>query len=152
MQLARYTDLGLRVLILLQQRIQDKDLSTVDGLASELQVSRHHLVKIVHFMAKSGWIQSYKGRSGGIRLNASTSKLLLGTVISLLEKASSSSINLINCHKPPCSLFNHCKLPMLLNAAQQAFYDHLNQYQLQDLAFTEKTEQTIHFHLFPSQD
>lgn len=140
MQLNRFTDLGLRVLLLLQQRVRHTELSTVDGLATELKVSRHHLVKIVYFMAQSGWIESYRGRTGGIRLAQSAPQLLLGNIISALENVSSESTQLINCKKPPCSLIGFCPLPAILNSAQQVFYDYLNRYTLKDLAKKDASE------------
>lgn len=143
MQLNRFTDLGLRVLLSLQQRDHHTQLSTVDNLATELAVSRNHLVKIVHFMAQSGWIESFKGRTGGIRLASAAPQLLLGDIITALEEASSGYPHLINCHTPPCSLAGYCYLPTILTGAQQAFYAYLNRYTLQDLGQSNSREHII---------
>ena len=49
MQLNRFTDLGIRVLMYLSST--DAPSVTIARLAQELQVSKNHLVKVVHFMA-----------------------------------------------------------------------------------------------------
>ncbi|NUE67188.1 MULTISPECIES: Rrf2 family transcriptional regulator [Snodgrassella] len=132
MQLNRFTDLGLRVLISLQYLPESK-LSTVESLAKQLNVSRNHLVKIVYFMAQTGWIDSFKGRNGGIRLSALSHRLKLGDIVQALEQASSETSALINCQQPPCSMTEFCYLPQIFSEAQQAFYHSLNCYTLRQL-------------------
>lgn len=132
MQLNRFTDLGLRVLLSLQY-LPESELSTVENLAKQLNVSRNHLVKIVYFMAQAGWIESFKGRNGGIRLAAGSQQLQLGSIVQALEEVSSEISTLINCQQPPCSMTEFCFLPKLFNQAQQAFYASLNQYTLKQL-------------------
>ena len=132
MQLNRFTDLGLRVLLALQY-LPENRLSTVESLARQLSVSKNHLVKIVYFMAQSGWIDSFKGRKGGIKLAASSYQLKLGDIVQALELASSETPHLINCRQPPCSMAEFCYLPRLFSEAQQAFYHSLNHYTLSQL-------------------
>ena len=84
-------------------------------------------------MAQSGWIDSFKGRKGGIKLAASSYQLKLGDIVQALELASSETPYLINCRHPPCSMAQFCYLPRLFNEAQQAFYHSLNRYTLSQL-------------------
>ncbi|PIT14756.1 hypothetical protein BGI30_03835 [Snodgrassella alvi] len=132
MQLNRFTDLGLRVLISLQY-LPESELTTVELLAKQLNVSRNHLVKIVYFMAQTGWIDSFKGRNGGIRLAAPSHQLKLGDIILALEQTSSETPAIINCQQPSCSMTEFCNLPQVFNEALQAFYHSLNHYTLRQL-------------------
>ncbi|PIT09087.1 hypothetical protein BHC46_05140 [Snodgrassella alvi] len=141
MQINRFTDLGLRVLITLQY-LPESELSTVDELAKQLNVSRNHLVKIVYFMAQSGWINSFKGRNGGIRLASTGYQLKLGDIVQALEQASSETSALVNCQQPPCSIKEFCYLPQAFSEAQQAFYHSLNRYTIRQLQ-APATKQTV---------
>jgi Rrf2 family nitric oxide-sensitive transcriptional repressor len=49
MQLNRFTDLGLRVLMYLTHRDREQPV-TISEIAERFEVSRNHLVKVVHFM------------------------------------------------------------------------------------------------------
>ncbi|WP_066569928.1 Rrf2 family transcriptional regulator [Snodgrassella sp. CFCC 13594] len=133
MQLNRFTDLGLRVLIMLSHTPPTQKI-TVAQIAQALSVSQNHLVKIVHFMASAGWVESFKGRHGGIRLAPASYARPLGELVQQLEIHSSEGRPLIDCHQPPCSLLPLCSLPPLLAQAQQAFYQALNQHTLQDIS------------------
>ena len=67
MQLNKFTDYALRILMYISR---PRDLPyTISEIAEDLQVSQNHLVKIVHFMGKQGWLITSRGKGGGIRLN-----------------------------------------------------------------------------------
>ena len=51
MQLSKFTDYTFRVLIYMAKH-QEK-LCTVEQLAAELEVSEHHLKKVIHRLAKT---------------------------------------------------------------------------------------------------
>ena len=67
MHLTRFTDLSLRVLMYLTYRNRTS-LVTVNELAQKFQWSRNHIVKVAHFLHLQGWIASFRGRSGGLKL------------------------------------------------------------------------------------
>lgn len=128
MQLNKFTDYALRVLIYIAP---SRDTPyTIAEIAQYLNISEHHLVKVVHFMAKQGWLITLRGRSGGIRLDPSILSLRLGDVINVLEQDS----NLVNCTRPePCRLLPQCGLKGILQHALAQFYTQLNQYTLADV-------------------
>jgi len=66
MQLTRFTDYGLRCLMYLAAR--PDDLSSVKEISEYYKISRNHLVKIVHRLSQLGYIETSKGKGGGIRL------------------------------------------------------------------------------------
>ena len=67
MHLTRFTDLSLRVLIYLTHN-ERKGLVTVTELAERFKWSRNHMVKVVHFMSTKNWVQTHRGRFGGLTL------------------------------------------------------------------------------------
>lgn len=127
MQLNKFSDYGLRVLMYIAPH---RDLPyTIPELATQLQVSKNHLVKIVHFMSKQNWIMTMRGKGGGIRLNTSTLSLRLGDILKVLE----GDQDIVECNHPPCVLRSRCGLKGVLNQAVHDFYHHLNQYTLQQV-------------------
>ena len=131
MQLNRFTDLGIRVLMYLGS-IEGPSV-TIARLAEDLQVSKNHLVKVVHFMAQQQWLLTSSGKSGGIALAKRPEDYAIGNVVRVLEQNSVNGERLINCQQPPCVLLPACGLPFILQQALEQFYQFLNQYNLADV-------------------
>ena len=131
MQLNRFTDLGIRVLMYLGS-IEGPSV-TIARLAEDLQVSKNHLVKVVHFMEKKQWLFTSRGKSGGIALAKRPEDYAIGDVVRVLEQNSVNGERLINCQQPPCVLLPACGLPFILQQALEQFYQFLNQYNLADV-------------------
>ncbi|MDE2422347.1 MAG: Rrf2 family transcriptional regulator [Gammaproteobacteria bacterium] len=141
MQLTQFTDLGLRVLLYTAQpqRItQSGQPITISEIAESLQVSRNHLVKVVHFMANQEWLITTRGKGGGLALAKSPEHYNLGHVVRLLE----GTTQVVNCFEPACALRFACGLKSVLDDALQAFYQCLDQYTLADM-FQEKTKEAL---------
>ena len=66
MRLTNYTDYALRVLIFLALKKED-ELSTIKEIAETYQISKNHLMKIIHDLGKLGFIDTIRGRNGGIQ-------------------------------------------------------------------------------------
>ena len=131
MQLNRFTDLGIRVLMYLGS-IEGPSV-TIARLAEDLQVSKNHLVKVVHFMAQQQWLLTSRGKSGGIALAKRPEDYAIGDVVRVLEQNSVNGERLINCQQPPCVLLPACGLPFILQQALEQFYQFLNQCNLADV-------------------
>ena len=131
MKLNQFTDIGLRTLIYLTQPERALPF-TIRQVAAELLVSSHHLVKVVNFMAKQGWIVTARGHNGGIGLSRSPAEYRLGTVIRTLEERGNNSYQLVNCHSMACPLRSNCNLNTILHGAVNVFTEHLEQYTLAD--------------------
>lgn len=127
MQLTHFSDLGLRVLMYLTQPPGGRPV-TITEIATQFNVSRHHLVKVVHHMGKQGWLITTRGKGGGLALAQAPRAYRLGALIRDLEGAQ----DLIDCAEPPCSLRGHCQLKGILDEALHAFYKALDQYTLAD--------------------
>lgn len=131
MQLNKFSDYGLRLLMFLLQPSNDQsssELTTIAQAAAALKISENHLIKVSHFMVKQGWIVSTRGKGGGIRLAPDAYTLALGDIVRTLEHDQKA----VNCLEPACSLRFSCGLKSVLDQALEQFYQHLNRYQLQD--------------------
>jgi Rrf2 family nitric oxide-sensitive transcriptional repressor len=129
MQLTRFTDLGLRVLMYLTQHERPDPVTNAE-IASQFGAPHNHVIKVVHRLGKLGWVHTQRGRTGGLSLGVSPDALHLGDVLRELETAD----ELVDCAHPPCVLRGHCLLKNALDEGMRAFYETLNRYTLADLA------------------
>jgi Rrf2 family transcriptional regulator, nitric oxide-sensitive transcriptional repressor len=128
MQLTRFADLGLRVLMYLTHERPDAPVTNAE-IASQFQVPHNHVIKVVHKLGKLGWVDTQRGRGGGLRLAVPAESLRLGDVLRGLEPTPS----LVDCDDPPCVLRQRCSLKGALDDALDAFYANLNQHTLAEL-------------------
>ncbi len=115
MQLTKYTDLSLRVLMHLA--IIDDERSTIQDISSYYNVSKNHLMKVVHQLASLGYVRSTQGRGGGISLAISAGKISVGEIVRKMEP----SLEPIDCDKSGCTIRSVCLLKGILNEASVVF-------------------------------
>jgi Rrf2 family transcriptional regulator, nitric oxide-sensitive transcriptional repressor len=130
MYLSKFTDYSFRALVYLAEN-KDK-LSTVEQLAKTLDVSEHHLKKVVHKLAKTGLIMSMKGRTGGLRLVLNPEDINLGDVLLITE----DNLNIAKCFNEEgyCPFRgNDCKLRCIMDESLKAFLNEFSKYTLKDL-------------------
>ena len=128
MQITRRTDFALRVLIYLA--VNPDRLSRISDIAEAYQISRHHLVKVVHELAGLGHIRTFRGKSGGMRLARPAEETRVGDVIRDMEE----NLEIINCSAPSlCVILPDCRLKNVLNDARDAFMATLDEVTLADL-------------------
>ena len=130
MQISKFTDYAFRSLIYLARNRDET--ATVDKLAKYLEVSEHHMKKVIHKLAKTGYIISTKGRNGGLKLGLEPSEINLGKVLVATE----DNLNLVECMANPklCPLMtNNCNLKGILSKSLQAFINELSKYTLEDI-------------------
>ena len=60
MHITRYTDYSLRVLIYLA--VQGDRLATIQEIADSYDISKNHLMKVVHQLNKKGYIETIRGK------------------------------------------------------------------------------------------
>ena len=128
MQLTRFTDLGLRILMYLVHHERPEPVTSHE-IAQQFSVPHNHVTKIVHRMGSLGWIETLRGRKGGIRLQARPQTLSLGLVLRTLE----GTEQVVDCASPPCVLRNRCLLKGVLDRALSSFYDTLDEHTLADV-------------------
>ena len=132
MRLTSFSDLSIRVLLLAAS--EPGDLTTIDQTATRLNVSRAHLMKVVHTLTRNGFLKAFRGRSGGFMLGPNPEDVNLGDVI----EATEHDFGLVECMRPDnaCTLTEVCKLPGVLDVAVKAFHDELRRYTLADIALS----------------
>ena len=127
MQLTLYTDYSLRVLIYLG--LNPSRLTTITDIAQSYGISRNHLVKVVHNLATQGFIQTSRGRGGGILLARPASEINIGDVVRHTEV----NFHLVECfdlERNTCPIAAACFLKSALYEAQKAFIAVLDNYTL----------------------
>ncbi len=130
MELSRFSDYSLRVLIYAAAR--DGEKVTLSELAQAYRISHHHLVKIVHYLGKLGFLSNRRGRTGGILLGRKAADIRVGDVIRKTE----SHMNLVECFtegSESCRIAPSCRLKGVFKEATQAFLDVLDHYTIEDL-------------------
>ncbi len=129
MQLTQYTDFALRTLLYLALTSENV---TITEIAERYNISRNHLVKVVHNLGKLGYITTVRGRQGGLRLARSPESINLGEVVRRTEP----NFHLVECFdraNDRCILTPGCQLKGVLGKAFKAFTGVLDEYTLADL-------------------
>jgi Rrf2 family nitric oxide-sensitive transcriptional repressor len=125
MRLTQYTDYALRVLIFLGSR--DDGLSSIAEIARAYDISQNHLMKVVQHLGQLGYIETLRGRNGGIRLGLPVEQIVIGQLVRHTE----GDIDLVDCSS--CAIAGPCKLPSVFREATRAFLAVLDKYTLHDL-------------------
>jgi Rrf2 family nitric oxide-sensitive transcriptional repressor len=129
MRLTVFSDYALRVLLVLASRTET--LVTIADVSAAFDISDAHLMKVAHVLGKTGWVDTVRGRNGGMRLAVDPRKLKLGDVIRRLE----ADFALVECFGGDnrCALTDGCGLQQALALAMAAFFAELDRYTLADL-------------------
>ena len=132
MQLTLYTDYSLRVLVYLS--LFDDNSSTISEIADFYQISRNHLVKVVHNLSLKNYIHSTRGKGGGLRLARPATEIGVGAVIRDTEP----NFHIVECFsKEPsskiCNIEPVCKLKSILGKAMDSFLNTLDDYTIADV-------------------
>lgn len=126
MQLTRHTDYALRVLLHLA--VVPNGRATIGEIADAYDLSRNHLMKVVHHLGRGGFIETQRGRGGGFTLARVPELITLGDVVRYTEP----DMNMADCGG--CVLRTACGLTSILRAAVGAFLAVLDQHSLADAA------------------
>jgi Rrf2 family transcriptional regulator, nitric oxide-sensitive transcriptional repressor len=132
MKLTLFTDYSLRVLLLLAAR--PDELTTIAHISQFYGISEAHLMKITHSLGRTGWVETLRGRNGGMRLLANPEELRLSDVVMKLE----GPLSLAECFGADntCHLAGQCGLEGALAQAGNAFLRSLSQHTLASLSKT----------------
>jgi Rrf2 family transcriptional regulator, nitric oxide-sensitive transcriptional repressor len=130
MQLTSYTDYSLRVLMYLA--IQPHRLVNIGEISERYGISRNHLVKVVHNLARGGFIRSRRGRGGGIELARVPNKIGVGEVVRYTE-GPFWPVECFDARNNRCVITSACGLPRVLQEACASFLATLDRYTLADV-------------------
>ena len=133
MQLTLFTDYALRTLVFLALQ-PEQHLSTITEVADRFSISRNHVVKIVHQLGMKGYIDTIRGKHGGIRLARARAEINLGDLIADMENMSC----LMDCLREGCRLSPGCRFQSIMRKAMRAFMAVLAEFTLADLVRDEE--------------
>ena len=130
MQLTRFTDLGLRAMMLLAAGESREQRVTTRTIAVAAAASENHIAKAVSRLADLGLVSARRGRVGGLSLTAEGRTASVGWIVRKLE----GDREVIDCAgDSPCPLVPACRLRRALAEAKEAFYAELDRYTITDL-------------------
>ena len=135
MRLTDYTDYALRVLLYLS--VRPSGLSTIQEISDAYGISKNHLMKIVQQLGELGWVETVRGRNGGLRLAARSRELTIGDIVRKTE----NDFSIVGCFadqdaatQQHCVIQPHCRLRGVLAAARDAFLAELDKHTVGELA------------------
>jgi len=130
LRLTVYTDYALRLLMFLA--VKQDGLATIAEVAESYGVSKNHMMKVAHQLGVAGYVETVRGRSGGLRLAKPAASINLGDVVRRTEQ----DMALVPCFEPgdaSCTISPCCTLRHALAEAADAFMGVLDGYSLSDL-------------------
>ncbi len=129
MEFTYYTDYSLRVLI--YAGLRGDQLCLISEIAEHYGISRNHLMKVVHGLARGGFIQTHRGKGGGLTLARPPEEIGLGAVVRHTE----GPFRPVECFRTGnlCVITGPCSLPKILEDASRAFLAVLDAHTLADL-------------------
>lgn len=132
MRLTQATSYSIRVL--LYCAINPDRPSRVADIAATFSMSETHLFKILKVLVDNHFIETIRGRHGGLRLGRRPEEIRLGDVIAATEE----SFMMADCfseegHKD-CPLILSCEYNRVLREALGAFFAVLDRYTIADIA------------------
>lgn len=125
-----HADYGFRVMIYLA--LSADELVQIRTISDSYRISENHLIKVVQKLSKLGYIETIRGRRGGIRLALSPDQINLGEVYRNMEP----SLNLLECFDPAintCPIIGICGLNHAFKDALDAFLHTLDQLTLSSI-------------------
>lgn len=131
MRLTRHTDNALRALIYLGIHTEGGPVRIAD-ISRRMGMSEDHVAKVIARLAQLGYVETIRGRVGGVRLARVAAEINVGEVV----RATEDNLNLVECFDPitnQCPIAPLCALAPALDEALSAFFAVLDRYTLADL-------------------
>ncbi len=141
MRLTLHTDFALRVLT--QVGINEGELTTIKAIAESFAISKHHLMKVVNDLSQKGYLDTVRGRGGGIRLMRKPRDINIGQMVRDTE----DRLDVIGCLDQTgyCRIERACVLRGVLRDATDAFLAVLDAHTLADLIKPQKALSALLF-------
>ncbi len=136
MRLTQYSNFTLRTLQFLALRAPE--IATVDEVARAHKISKAHLVKVAYELSQRGYVETLRGRNGGMRLARKADDITVGEIIRWTE----APLELVECFNPEtntCPLQGHCHLSRGIQRALRAFLSVLDDLTIADISMNRVT-------------
>jgi Rrf2 family transcriptional regulator, nitric oxide-sensitive transcriptional repressor len=131
MRLTFYSDYSLR--LLMYAAVKHSKLVTIKEVADAYGISKNHLMKVAFELGRKGYLETVRGRGGGLRLARPPDQINLGEVVRAMEE----DFTMVECFDPKtnsCVISGPCRLRGALSRALKAYFAVLDEYTLADLA------------------
>lgn len=131
MKLTRYSNYAMRSLQL--AALKAPNLVRIEDVARIHNLSRPHIMKIVHELGKAGYLETVRGRGGGFRLARPAEEIIVGDVVRITE----GPLDVVECFNPEtntCPLMGICVLSKKMQEATAAFMAVLDDLTIADIA------------------
>lgn len=131
MRLSLHTDYALRALIYLAS--MREEATTAAAIAGSYRISKNHLIKVLQRLRDLGYVETVRGRGGGVRLAVDPATVRLGDVVRKTEELG----EVVECFNPEtntCPIAAVCLLPRRLGEATQAFLAVLDRYTVAEVS------------------
>lgn len=131
MRLTHFTNYALRTLQ--YAALRGDSISRVTDIAMIHRVSVHHMVKVANMLGREGYLETIRGRSGGVRLARPAEEITVGEIVRITE-APLELAECFNDNSNTCPLIGACNLSRTWHKALQAFLDVLDGVTIADIA------------------
>lgn len=139
MRLTLHTDYALRVLV--HVGLRDGELVTISEIADCYGISKNHLTKVVHQLGRAGYLETVRGKYGGVRLLVQPEDVRLGEFVRRTE----DDFALARCMRSDddcdgegaCLLQGACVARVAFGQGLSAFFETLDRYTLADMIAAE---------------
>ena len=128
MKLSLFSDYSLRVLMYGALKGESFQL---DEVTKAYGISRHHLAKVVQRLAQLGYLETRRGRNGGITLARTPQEIRIGRLVRETEEQPA----ILECFDPAtntCPINGSCQLKGIVGQALREFYAVLDRNTLHD--------------------
>ena len=105
---------------------------TIQKVADAYGISKNHLTKVAFELGRKGYLETVRGRGGGLRLANPPEKIGLGKIVRDMEE----DFTMVECFDPAtnqCTITGSCRLRGALSRALNAYFTVLDEFTLADL-------------------
>jgi Rrf2 family transcriptional regulator, nitric oxide-sensitive transcriptional repressor len=105
---------------------------SIAEIARAYGISKNHLMKVAQRLAAEGFVESVRGRSGGLKLARPASALNIGSIVRTMEDTG-TFVECFDAATNSCVVTPVCGLRHSLAGALEAFAQHLDQFTIADI-------------------
>jgi Rrf2 family nitric oxide-sensitive transcriptional repressor len=136
MRLTSYTDYSLRLLMYVA--LAPSGMATIQDVSNAYGISKNHLMKVAYELGRKGFLETVRGRNGGLRLARPPEQISVGQVVRAME----DDCAMVECFKPEkglCVISGVCRLRGVLVEALEAWWKVLDRHTLADLVSSRRS-------------
>ena len=130
MRITKRTNIAVRLLMFCAS--SPDRLVTKAEIARRCNTSESHLAQIINRLARLGYLNTQRGRTGGVMLGQPADQITVGAVFRALEENTPVAECFADVDNT-CPLVDACRLRLALADALEAFYAHLDEVTLDAL-------------------